>query len=129
MELADSWGVDLHKWPYLPFEVGCALVRDVESHRRTFAVTPAYLNTARRGILTQPMTFAALGFDLTRSFKALKVWMSLKVHGATAYGRLIEQNIQQAQYLAGIVERSPDMECLAPVPLNIVCFRFRPAGC
>ncbi len=55
--------------------------------------------------------------------------MSFKVHGVDAFGRLIEQNIQQARYLAGVIEQSSDMECLAPVSLNIVCFRFRPAGC
>jgi glutamate/tyrosine decarboxylase-like PLP-dependent enzyme len=128
LELADSMGVDLHKWLYLPFEAGCALVRDPECHRQTFAVAPAYLTAARRGILAEPMVFADLGLDLSRSFKALKVWMSFKVHGVSVYGRLIEQNIQQARYLAGIVEQSPDMECLAPVSLNIVCFRFRPVG-
>ncbi|MHB0955485.1 MAG: pyridoxal phosphate-dependent decarboxylase family protein [Pirellulaceae bacterium] len=128
LELADSMGVDLHKWLYLPFEVGCSLVRDPERHRQTFAVAPAYLTAARRGILAEPMIFADLGLDLSRSFKALKVWMSFKVHGVGAFGRLIDQNIQQARYLAGIIEQSPDMECLAPVSLNIVCFRFRPAG-
>ncbi|MHB1033425.1 MAG: pyridoxal phosphate-dependent decarboxylase family protein [Pirellulales bacterium] len=128
LELADSMGVDLHKWLYLPFEAGCALVRDAECHRQTFAVAPAYLTAARRGILAEPMVFADLGLDLSRSFKALKVWMSFKVHGVGAFGRLIEQNIQQARYLAAIIEQTPDMECLAPVSLNIVCFRFRPAG-
>lgn len=129
LELADSVGVDLHKWPYLPFEAGCALVRDPELHRQAFAVTPPYLTAARRGILAEPMIFAELGLDLSRSFKALKVWMSFKTHGVNAYGRLIEQNIQQARYLARIIDRSQDMERLAPVALNIVCFRFRPLGC
>jgi glutamate/tyrosine decarboxylase-like PLP-dependent enzyme len=128
LELADSLGVDLHKWLYLPFEAGCALVRDPECHRQAFAVTPAYLTAARRGILAEPMVFADLGLDLSRSFKALKVWMSFKVHGIGTYGRLIDQNIQQARYLAGIIQEASDMECLAPVSLNIVCFRFRPAG-
>lgn len=128
LELADSLGVDLHKWPYLPFEVGCALVRDPEKHRDTFALSPAYLASTRRGILAEPMRFADLGLDLTRSFKALKVWMSLKVHGADAYARLIDQNVRQARYLAGLIEQSSDLECLAPVALNIVCFRYRPAS-
>ena len=129
MELADSWGVDLHKWLYLPFEAGCALVRNPEHHRQTFAVAPAYLNAATRGMLVEPMVFADLGPELTRSFKALKVWMSLKIHGARTYGRLIEQNIRQARYLAELIDRSPDLELLAPVSLNIVCFRYRLAGC
>lgn len=128
MELADSMGVDLHKWLYLPFEVGCALVRDPDWHQQTFAVAPAYLMAGRRGILAEPMVFADLGLDLSRSFKALKVWMSFKVHGVNLYGRLIDQNIHQARYVAGMIEQSPDLECLAPTSLNIVCFRFCPAG-
>lgn len=128
LERADSLGVDLHKWPYLPFEVGCALVRDPERHKETFSLSPAYLASPRRGILAEPMQFADLGLDLTRSFRALKVWMSLKVDGADLYGRLIDQNLGQARYLEGLVQRSPDLECLAPARSNIVCFRFRPAG-
>jgi glutamate/tyrosine decarboxylase-like PLP-dependent enzyme len=72
--------------------------------------------------------FADLGVELTRGFKALKVWMSLKAHGADAFGRLIGQNIDQAAYLAARVEASPRLELMAPVPLNVVCFRYRAAG-
>ena len=64
--------------------------------------------------------------QLTRSFRALKVWMSLKEHGIEKYGRLIAQNVAQARYLAELVEATPDLELLAPVDLNIVCFRFNP---
>lgn len=129
LERADSMGIDLHKWLYLPFEVGCALVRDAEGHRATFAVNPAYLTAPGRGILAEPMIFADLGPELTRGFKALKVWMSFRVHGINTYTRLIDQNIEQARYLAAVLEQAPDMELLAPVSLNIVCFRFRADGC
>jgi glutamate/tyrosine decarboxylase-like PLP-dependent enzyme len=125
LQRADSLGIDLHKWLYLPFEAGCALVRDPQQHRATFAVNPAYLSAPGRGILAEPMIFADLGPELTRSFKALKVWMSFKVHGISTYSQLIDQNIEQALYLATLIERAPDMELLAPVSLNIVCFRFR----
>lgn len=128
LEEADSLGVDLHKWPYLPFGVGCALVRDAEIHRDTFAIAPAYLASAARGILREPMRFADLGIDLTRSFRALKVWMSMRVHGVDTYARLIDQNVRQARHLAALVEAMPELELLAPVALHIVCFRFRRAG-
>ncbi len=66
--------------------------------------------------------------DLTRGFKALKVWMSFKAHGVGAVARLIEQNVEQARHLASLVEAHPELELLAPVPLNVVCFRYAPAG-
>jgi len=64
--------------------------------------------------------------QLTRNFRALKIWMSLREHGVEKYGRLISQNAAQARYLAGLVLASPDLELIAPVDLNIVCFRFNP---
>lgn len=64
------------------------------------------------------------GFQLSRSFRALKAWMSLKEHGAQKYGRLIQQNIDQARYLAELIEAEPQLELAAPVPLNVVCFRY-----
>jgi aromatic-L-amino-acid/L-tryptophan decarboxylase len=68
------------------------------------------------------------GVELTRSFRALKVWLSLKAHGVNTYARLIEQNVSQAQYLATLIAAQPALELLAPVPLNVVCFRYRPTG-
>src|SRR5262249_40464380 len=72
--------------------------------------------------------FTDYGVQLSRGFRALKVWMSLKEHGTAKYGRLIAQNIQQAKYLADLVGSAPDLELLAPVPLNIVCFRYLAPG-
>ncbi len=126
MERADSLAFDLHKWMYLPFEVACTLVRDAEAHRATFAVTPSYLASTSRGVNAGGHVFADRGVELTRSFKALKVWMSLKAHGVRAFGRLIAQNVAQARYLAELIEKHPDLELLAPVPLNVVCFRYAP---
>lgn len=124
MERADSLALDLHKWLYLPFEAGCALIRDREAHRATFAVQPSYLSPVGRGISPIPMTFASLGLDLSRGFKSLKVWMSLKAHGVQTFADLIEQNIAQAAYLQERIEADADLELLAPVPLNVVCFRY-----
>ncbi|HEX6749171.1 MAG TPA: pyridoxal-dependent decarboxylase [Longimicrobium sp.] len=128
MEEADSLGFDLHKWISLPFEAACVLVRDAEVHRDAFSLTASYLAETARGAIAGGLPFAELGVDLTRSFKALKVWMSLKAHGVRAHARLIEQNVAQARYLADLVEADPSLELLAPVALNVVCFRYAPAG-
>ncbi|HET9407326.1 MAG TPA: pyridoxal-dependent decarboxylase [Candidatus Sulfotelmatobacter sp.] len=129
LNLADSIAFDLHKWMYMPFEAGCVLVRDREAHHSTFVVTPSYLNSQGRGIAPQVPEFAARGIDLARNFKALKIWFSIRTHGALKFGRLIEQNIEQAYYLAALIEKEPHLELLAPVELNVVCFRFNPGGC
>lgn len=128
MERADSLAFDLHKWGYLPFEVGCVLVRDAEMHRRTFALRPDYLKHAERGPASGSLWFSDYGIELTRGFRALKVWMELKHAGAAKLGRLIEQNVEQAAYLAALVEAAPRLDLLAPVALNIVCFRFFEPG-
>jgi glutamate/tyrosine decarboxylase-like PLP-dependent enzyme len=128
LEKADSLAFDLHKWMYMPFEVGCILVRREEDHRRAFSLTPDYLSRAERGLAAGTHWFSDYGIQLTRGFKALKVWMSIKEHGVEKYGRLIQQNVDQARYLAGLVDASPVLERLAPVPLNIVCFRYRAPG-
>lgn len=128
MDQADSVAVDLHKWGYLPFEVGLTLVRHPEAHRATFAAASSYLDATPRGIVAGGFPFADLGVQLTRGFRALKVWMSLKAHGSDAWGRLVEQNVAQARHLRDRIAAEPRLELLAPVPLNIVCFRFVAAG-
>lgn len=124
MAEADSIAFDLHKWMYVPFEAGCTLVRDAEAHRRAFALRPDYLTHAERGLAGGSFWFSDYGIQLTRGFRALKVWMSFKEHGIDKYARLVRQNIEQARYLAELIRDAPDLELLAPVPLNIVCFRY-----
>lgn len=126
MERADSLALDLHKWGWLPFGVACALVRDGDAHRAAFSMRASYLAGATRGPIAGGLPFADLGMDLTRGFKALKVWMSMKAHGTGTMARLIEQNVAQTRYLASLIDASPDLELLAPVPLNIACFRYAP---
>jgi len=128
LEQADSVAFDLHKWMYLPYEVGCTLVRDQTAHRATFTVNPAYLASFDRGIAAGGFPFAERGVQLSRGFRALKVWMSFKTHGLNAFAQLIEQNVRQAHYLAGLVTKHPRLELLAPAPLNVVCFRFTVPG-
>jgi aromatic-L-amino-acid/L-tryptophan decarboxylase len=128
IEKADSVAFDLHKWMYMPFEAGCILVRREEDHRRAFSLTPEYLTHAERGLAGGTHWFSEYGVQLSRGFRALKVWMSIKEHGSAKYGRLITQNVNQARYLASLVDEAGELERLAPVPLNIVCFRYRAAG-
>ncbi|HEY0143204.1 MAG TPA: pyridoxal-dependent decarboxylase [Thermoanaerobaculia bacterium] len=126
MERADSLAFDLHKWGYLPFEVGCALVRDPELHKATFELKGRYLDPTDRGVIAGGLPFAERGLELTRGFKALKVWMSFKAHGVDAIAELIEQNVAQAAYLAKRIEEHPELALTAPVALNVVCFRYVP---
>jgi aromatic-L-amino-acid decarboxylase len=128
IEQADSVAFDLHKWMYLPYEVGCTLVRDQAAHRGTFAVTPAYLAAFDRGIAAGGFPFAERGVQLSRGFRALKVWMSFKAHGIDAFARLVEQNVRQATYLVDLIAAHPRLELLAPAPLNVVCFRYTAPG-
>jgi len=128
IERADSIAFDLHKWLHAPIEAGCVLVRHPDAHRRPFSPPAPYLRWFDRGVASGPDNYAALGPQLTRGFRALKVWMSLKAHGSEVYGRLIEQNVRQARYLEERVLSHPDLEMMAPTPLNICCFRYRPGG-
>ena len=127
MERADSLAFDLHKWMNLAYPVGCVLVRDAEAQLRTFSLTPSYLahGEGERGLTGVDVPWLSdYGFELSRGFHALKVWMALKEHGADKFGRVIQQNIDQARYLAGLVEATPELEPALPVALNIVCFRY-----
>lgn len=124
IEQADSVAFDLHKWMYMPYEVGCVLVRNAEAHRKTFEQAPHYLLQHERGLSAGEHSFGNYGIELSRGFKALKVWMSMKTYGVFAYLAMIRQNIAQARYLAAQVQQHPQMELLAPCALNIVCFRY-----
>ncbi|HVW78329.1 MAG TPA: aminotransferase class V-fold PLP-dependent enzyme [Alloacidobacterium sp.] len=128
IEKADSLAFDLHKWMYLPFEIGCLLVRDAEIHKATFAARADYLEKAERGMLAGGLSFADRGIELSRGFKALKAWMSLKAYGTEMHGALIEQNVEQAAHLATRIDAHPELERMAERVMNVVCFRYRPHG-
>jgi glutamate/tyrosine decarboxylase-like PLP-dependent enzyme len=124
MEQADSLAFDLHKWMYMPYEVGCVLVRHPAAHRDTFSLTPGYLTHATRGTAAGDVWFSELGPQLSRGFRALKVWMNIKAYGLDTFAALIAGNIEQARYLGELVQKTPELELLAPVSLNIVCYRY-----
>src|SRR5258706_1503167 len=128
IERADSVALDLHKWMHIPFEAGCALVRNGDAHRRTFSLTPEYLQHESRGLAAGHLGFSDYGLQLSRQFRALKVWMSIKEHGLDRFGRMMARNVEQAHYFGKLVEQDPNMELLAPIGLDIVCFRFNPGG-
>lgn len=127
IEAADSIALDPHKWLHTPFEAGCALVRDSAKHRATFALHGEYLEEKPRGLAAGEF-LADYGFELSRGFKALKIWMSLKEQGVAKFGRLIDQNIAQGAYLTALIRDEPRLELMAPTAINIVCFRYRMAG-
>ncbi len=126
IERADSIALDLHKWMHIPFEAGCVLIRHDKAHRETFSLTPEYLERNTRGLAAGQFWFSDYGLQLSRQFRALKVWMSIKEHGLEKFGRIIERNVEQAHYLGKLIEKEPSMELLAPIGLDIVCFRFNP---
>jgi glutamate/tyrosine decarboxylase-like PLP-dependent enzyme len=126
IERADSIALDLHKWMHIPFEAGCAIVRSDKAHRNTFSLTPEYLAHETRGLAAGHLWFNDYGLQLSRQFRALKVWMSIKEHGLDRFGRMIARNVEQALYFAQLVENDPNLELMAPVGMDIVCFRFTP---
>jgi aromatic-L-amino-acid/L-tryptophan decarboxylase len=127
IEAADSLALDPHKWLHTPFEAGCALVRDAKKHYGTFTLHPEYLEEKQRGVAAGEMLFD-YGFELSRGFKALKIWMSLKEQGTAKFGRLIDQNIAQGAFLTQLIGAEPRLELMAPTAINIACFRYRGEG-
>ncbi|HTZ70092.1 MAG TPA: pyridoxal-dependent decarboxylase [Acetobacteraceae bacterium] len=125
IEQADSLAFDFHKWVQVPYDAGCVLIRDRADQLATFAQSLAYLEGAERGIAGNPPWPRDLGPDLSREFRALKIWFTLRAYGADGIGRVVENSCDVAQHLAARVRREPSLEMLAPVPLNIVCFRVR----
>ncbi|MCO5946860.1 pyridoxal phosphate-dependent decarboxylase family protein [Mucilaginibacter flavidus] len=128
IEQADSVAFDLHKWMYMQYEVGCVLFKDAATHRAAFANAVNYLTAHDRGIAGGPETLSNYGMELSRGFKALKVWMSLKEHGVDKYAAMIAQNIDQAFYLGEQVKQHPELELLAAVNMNVACYRYNPGN-
>jgi len=128
IERADSLAFDFHKWLHVPYDAACVLVRDGETQRAAFASEGPYLTRMDRGLAAGAPWFADFGLDLSRGFRALKVWFTVKEHGAKGLAAAIERNCAQAEYLAEAIRRDDRFELAAPVPLNIVCFRPRIRG-
>ena len=128
MERADSVAFDFHKWMSVNYEAGCVLVRDAALHRRTFAGGGTYLAAQARGTGSQADKAADRGIQLSRGFKALKPWMMIKAYGLERFGRLVTQNVRQAEALAELIDASDLLDRARPVTLNIVAFRHENPG-
>jgi glutamate/tyrosine decarboxylase-like PLP-dependent enzyme len=128
MERADSVAFDFHKWGQAPYDAGFILVRDSEAHKQAFISPAAYLQRAERGLAAGSPWPCDFGPDLSRGFRALKVWFTLKVHGVDALGAVISRCCALARYLEARIAETPELELMAPVELNIVCFRYRTEG-
>jgi glutamate/tyrosine decarboxylase-like PLP-dependent enzyme len=127
IERADSVALDFHKWAQVPYDAGFVLVRDGALHRATFAAPAPYLTSQPRGLAAGAPWPSEFGPDLSRGFRALKTWFTLKVYGADRLGAVISRTCALARQLAGKIAAAPALELLAPVELNIVCFRYRSA--
>jgi aromatic-L-amino-acid decarboxylase len=125
IERADSIALDFHKWAHVPYDAGFLLVRDGTLHRATFAAPAAYLRRETRGLAAGSPWPCDFGPDLSRGFRALKTWFTLKVHGTDAIGAVISRTCALARHLETRIIATPELELLAPVQLNIVCFRYR----
>jgi glutamate/tyrosine decarboxylase-like PLP-dependent enzyme len=128
MSRADSLAADPHKWLYVPVECGLVLVRDAAAMRDTFSLVPPYLRTegASGGVSAGPW-LSEFGFQQTRGFRALKLWMALKAHGREGYRASIERDIALARRLAAALRAAGDFDVWEPQGLSVVAFRHVPA--
>ncbi|WP_336763057.1 pyridoxal-dependent decarboxylase [Asaia sp. VD9] len=122
IEQADSLALDFHKWGQAPYDAGCVLVRDRALHAQAFAQSLSYLTRADRGLAANAPWPCDFGPDLSRGFRALKVWMTIAHYGARRLGEMVAECCAVARYLAERVEADARYLLMAPVALNIVCF-------
>jgi aromatic-L-amino-acid decarboxylase len=124
MALADSLSLDPHKWLYQPFETGCVLVRNGAHLRTTFRLLPDYLQDVHRH--SEEVNYTDLGIQLTRSFRALKVWLSFKMFGLAAYRESIARGFHLAELAEKRLREMPEWEISSPAQMAVVCFRYKP---
>ncbi|MEW6733715.1 MAG: aminotransferase class V-fold PLP-dependent enzyme [Acidobacteriota bacterium] len=122
LELADSLSIDPHKWLFQPYEIGCVLLRDAHLLKQTFHILPEYLEDTSKAV--EEVNFCEQGIQLTRSFRALKIWLSFKVFGISAFRAAIDQGIKLAELAEQTLSQSSCWEVIAPAQLGIVSFRF-----
>ena len=124
---ADSVVVDPHKWLFIPYDVGCVLVKDPKKMKKTFSYPTDYIALDKKKKLSNDeIDFADYSIELSRSFRALKIWMSLKQYGIRRYEKIINQNMKLIEYWQELIKNSQDFQIMAPSVLSVVCFRFNP---
>jgi glutamate/tyrosine decarboxylase-like PLP-dependent enzyme len=124
IELADSVVLDPHKWFYCPFEAGCVIVRQARQMRETFRILPEYMRDVARE--EREVNFCDYGVQLTRSFRALKVWMAVKTFGASRFREVIDQCLDLTEYAARLFQQSPRLVILTPPSLGVFTFQYVP---
>jgi glutamate/tyrosine decarboxylase-like PLP-dependent enzyme len=122
LELADSLTLDPHKWLFQPFEIGCVLVRNLTQLRETFRVLPEYLKDAQYDLAE--FNFTDHGLQLTRGFRALKLWMSIKVFGMASFRAAIDRGFDLAEFTEARLHTMPGWEIVTPAQMAVVCFRY-----
>jgi aromatic-L-amino-acid decarboxylase len=120
---ADSISLDAHKWLYQPLDCSVLLYRDESAAQNAFAYSAEYVKTASDDPV-EGFAFFDQTIELSRRFRALKLWLSLRYHGLVAFRAAIAENIEQAKLLAKLIDAEPSLELLAPVELSAVCFRW-----
>lgn len=123
LPLADSLSLDPHKWLYQPFETGCVLIRQGAHLRRTFRLLPDYLQDVHRH--SEEVNYTDLGIQLTRGFRALKVWLSFKLFGVAAFRESISRGFRMAELAEQRLREMPEWEVSSPAQMAVVCFRYK----
>jgi glutamate/tyrosine decarboxylase-like PLP-dependent enzyme len=126
MGRADSVSLDPHKWLFQPFEIGCVIVRESRMLKKTFHILADYLEDTQR--VEEEVNFCERGIQLTRSFRALKLWFSFKVFGAAAFRAAVERGIELAEFAESQLRQSSCWEVVSPATLGVIAFRFIPQG-
>jgi aromatic-L-amino-acid decarboxylase len=124
LELADSITIDPHKWFYAPLDAGAVLVRDERRLTRSFGIKPSYL-TDELDQDHERYQYYVHGFEQSRRFRSLKVWMSFKRYGARQIGEWIDNNLRQAQHLYALAVNDPEFEAASIPPMSAICIRFK----
>jgi aromatic-L-amino-acid decarboxylase len=125
VEQADSFVFNPHKWMLVNFDCSAYFVREREALLQTFQLTPEYLRTAQDA---EVVNYRDWGIQLGRRFRALKLWFVIRSYGVEGLRAVVRKHVALAHELADAIQRTPDFELMAPVPLGLVCFRYRPAG-
>ena len=127
LELADSITIDPHKWFYAPLDAGAVLVKDEDRLTASFGIKPSYL-TDELDRSNERYQYYVHGFEQSRRFRSLKVWMSFKRYGARQMGEWIDNNVRQAKHLSAMAEKDPEFEPASNPPMSAICVRFKEAG-
>jgi aromatic-L-amino-acid decarboxylase len=127
LELADSITIDPHKWFYAPLDAGAVLVKDEKRLTASFGMKPAYL-TDEMEHANDRYQYYVHGFEQSRRFRSLKVWMSFKRYGARQIGEWIDNNVRQAQHLYALVKDDAEFEAASDPPMSAICIRYTPVA-